>query len=367
MSMDTIIYFYKKRGLQEPEAEPVGLKAYMLVRVAMDVGPREWFGQSLDEGVGPRGPRGAGSDDEGRDNALEDGLSAEDADAPRPGLREVLAHPLRALLRRRLAGKRRRQAQERLCREREEQARMAARRQELLRTIEADMGRLKAEIMEYTGQGEENCFCAYDDAVRKALIRREGEGDLREGRGGIAHGQDMEEGTLASMWGEYFPLPEFKGYGRLFWARRLLPRARLPHFVILGVSPDIRPIIEGLARRMKSLRWILLEEECSQELKDFVEDFYVEYGLAVTLQPLGEGEAYRRLRLVCPMPVNVLDFTMEPHIFAGGLAEGSIWLDMMSVEEKGRRTAGRGKGVVYYSLKEEWRRAQKRCNCPIVP
>ena len=45
--MDTILFFYKKRGLQAPEPEPVGLKSYMLVRVAMDVGEEEWFGEKL--------------------------------------------------------------------------------------------------------------------------------------------------------------------------------------------------------------------------------------------------------------------------------------------------------------------------------
>ncbi len=41
------MFFYKKRGLQAPEPEPVGLKSYMLVRVAMDVGEEEWFGEKL--------------------------------------------------------------------------------------------------------------------------------------------------------------------------------------------------------------------------------------------------------------------------------------------------------------------------------
>ncbi len=44
MSMDTIVFFYKKRGAGRPWAEPVGLKTYMLIRVPMDMG-EEWPGR----------------------------------------------------------------------------------------------------------------------------------------------------------------------------------------------------------------------------------------------------------------------------------------------------------------------------------
>ena len=42
--MDTIVFFYKKRGAGRPWAEPVGLKTYMLIRVPMDMG-EEWPGR----------------------------------------------------------------------------------------------------------------------------------------------------------------------------------------------------------------------------------------------------------------------------------------------------------------------------------
>ena len=45
-------------------------------------------------------------------------------------------------------------------------------------------------------------------------------------------------------------------------------------------------------------------------------------------------------------------------------AEGSIWLDMLSSEEKRYRIQGRRTGVEYVSLKEEWKRAKRRCAAP---
>ena len=43
--MDTILYLYKKRGLEKPEIEPVGLKTYLLIRIGLDVGEGQWFGK----------------------------------------------------------------------------------------------------------------------------------------------------------------------------------------------------------------------------------------------------------------------------------------------------------------------------------
>lgn len=353
MSMDTIIYFYKKRGLREPVVEPVGLKAYMLVRVAVDVGKEEWFGRKL-------GGREAAEMEED----LEEGIFP--GQMEKPGIRpwEFLRHPLRTARQTHMRKKQQKLAQERMNRAQRQREHLLAEREELLCVTEAAMRKLASEILELADDMG-NCFCVYDDGVRKGLVGVESKAApqwdwQREylDRGNL---EGNQERTLVSMWRDCFPVPEFGGYGRLFWVERLLPKAPLPHFVILGTSPDIHEVIERLAHRMKSLRWILLEEDCGQEQLDFVEDFYTEYGLAVTLQPLDAGETYRRMRLVCGTPVNVLDFTGEPHINLSEVAEGSIWLDMMSVEEKQRRIVGRGVGIVYHSLKEEWRYAQKRC------
>lgn len=371
--------------------EPVGLKAYMLVRVALDVGEEEWFGRRLDEGEPAEAEVDSGEIKEGN---REEGAFPGQMKKARGRLCGFLRRPFGIISRPHVRKKQRRLAQERMDQaqgacppgkreeritERErilaekacrfvERERPRIKREELLCGTEAAMRKLASEILELA-DGSGDCFCVYDDSTRKGLAGAEAEAvphrDWQREYLDGGNRENNQERTLASLWRDCFHVPEFKGYGRLFWVERLLPRASLPHFVILGTSPDIYEVIERLAHRMKSLRWILLEADCGQEQLDFVEDFYTEYGLAVTLQPLGAGETYRRLRLVCGIPVNVLDFTLEPHINLWEVAEGSIWLDMMSVEEKHRRVEGRG--IVYCSLKEEWRHAQKRCSCPIVP
>ena len=124
-----------------------------------------------------------------------------------------------------------------------------------------------------------------------------------------------------------------------------MPQAVQPHFVILGMAPCLFEVIEACARRMKSLRWILPEEDCDEELQGFVEDFCTEYGLAIMLEPFGSAAALKRLRLVCGQPVNVLDFTGEAYMAVSDVPKGSVWLDMFSVEEKRRRIAARGGGI----------------------
>ena len=143
----------------------------------------------------------------------------------------------------------------------------------------------------------------------------------------------------------------------------LLPEAVLPHFVILGTVSCLPLLIEKYADRMKSLRWILPENDYSRELQEFVEDFYTEYGLAIMLQVVPAGQ--RRLQAVCKEPSNVLDFTQEAYINLAKVAKGSIWLDMLSVEEKKRRIVGRNTGITYVSLKEKWKLVRKKE--PFVP
>ena len=140
------------------------------------------------------------------------------------------------------------------------------------------------------------------------------------------------------------------------WIEQLLPLAVHPRFVVLGSCEGIRAVIEGCAHRMKAVRWILKEQDYTPELTDFVEEFCEEYGLAIALQTVPGRAAFRKLRLDCTEPVNILDFTEETAIPISGIAEGSVWLDMLSSEEKKRRIAWRGTGIRYFSLKEKWKR-----------
>ena len=46
--MDTILYIYKKRDLERPRTEPVGLKTYLLIRIGLDVEEGRWFDKRLE-------------------------------------------------------------------------------------------------------------------------------------------------------------------------------------------------------------------------------------------------------------------------------------------------------------------------------
>lgn len=320
MCMDTIIYFYKKRGLREPVIEEkvqneVKLRGktgagapkpqeYLLVRVGLDLEGEKWFGQS------------AGQTMSEEDQALLDTDESE-----MPDKRGILGVLRRARWKRR-EQRRRREAQER-------QERLLLAREARLKEVESQMRRTAERILK---RADEERLWGYVC-------------------------QERLKGTAVwKEWLKRFPLREFDGYARAFWVRQLLPEAVHPRFVILGSCEDICELVEDCARRMKSLRWILREQECTREILDFAEDFYVEYGLAVAMQTVSGRSAYRKLRLACGEPASILDFTGEPAVNLEGVAEGSVWLDMKPSEEKRRRIAERGTGIRYFSLKENWGR-----------
>ncbi len=303
-----------------------------------------------------------------------------------------------------------------------ERRRLQAEWEESIHSIEQEIIMLASEIPELAGE-DCRCYAVYEDSVRKALIQaeedifadwdscmnREADGarEVLMNRGsaggrevlmdkgsagsrevlmnrGSAGGRevlmDQESpgaGTfrgsasgshiLSALWQKYMDYEEFSGYMKPFWVEMLMPKAALYHFVILGTAPCIPELIEKYAGRMKSLKWILSENTSSPELMEFVEDFYIEYGLAISLQVLScEGE-WKRLGMLCGVPSNILDFTVDSWPNAPRAAEGSIWLDFGSVEEKKHRIEGRCSGVVYFSLKDKWRRAQRRCKEPLLP
>ncbi len=390
----------------------MGLKAYLLIRIGMDVDEGQWFGRRLD----PR-PRGEGM--EGRADMPEwaDGSAGDSKDSKRAeavgghGLVSALCRPWRAVRRKRDLRKRQRELRAgRLAWEREE-ARWLAAREGLIGEMEAMVRGLAREVAEFA-QDMDGCRCVYEDSLRKILTGprdgqagdrdwerpegflpenglqtgRGGESRLPEGpqtgRGGESHppegsqtgreGDTRMQEILPALWRKYLPLEEFQGYAQRFWVRQVFSQgaglpASPPHFVILGTAPGLPEVLEAHARRMKSLRWFLLEAEWGEELSAFVEDFYTEYGLAIELRLLEDGAALKRLRLFCGEPVIVVDFTGESYMVVPAVPEGSVWLDMFSVEEKRRRILARGKDITYFSMKEIWKNAQKRCNCPVLP
>lgn len=337
--MDTIIYFYRKRDLIKPAIETLQMKDYLLVRVGMNVGENKWFSHCI------------------APPAVSSGLVSSVPMWPEEqNTDELQPQHIFALLRRRLQehGEKRKNA--RLFRQRQKFFR------EESALIRREMEMFLTELNSFVDYRYE-CRCVYGDAVRKGLLVPENYGE--SGLGDFARGTDggREEAIpsywLPQLWRQYWNIPEFEDYLQPDWMEPLLKNARLHHFVVLGRAECAPFAVTYCARRMKSLRWILLEKDCTEEFQDFVEQFYDDYGLAATLQSLDGENAFSRLLLVTREPVCVLDFTGEPCIPPGGVAQGSIWIDFLSVEEKARRIMERGKGVSYFSMKEIWKRVGK--------
>lgn len=349
--------------------EPVGLKTYLLIRIGLDVEKDRWFekrleppapGESLGGAVGAGGSVSAA----GSRNAMKDSA----ATAKEAPTGTSLRHPWLALDKMLRDGMRKRK--ERMLRRawEQEEARRLALREQTICQVETELEGLAREIAELAGDMD-GCLCVYEDSVRKALV---GEGSMgekdwfRRAFSGEPLAREAEI-TLPVLWERHFPVEEFQGYTRLFWVKQLFPLAKNPHFVILGTAPCLPELIEAHAHRMKSLRWILTEAEGNEEILRFVEEFYTEYGLAVELHLVEDTAAMKRLRLFGKEPVSVVDFTGETYVAVPAMPEGSVWLDMRSVEEKRRRILAREGNVAYFSMKELWKIAQKRCNCPVLP
>ncbi len=156
------------------------------------------------------------------------------------------------------------------------------------------------------------------------------------------------------------PLREFDAWLQPKWLRELLVLAPHVHFVVLGSAPCLQELLQELAPRMKSLLWIAPDLTYQEQLEEFAEDFYQEYGLAVNLHFLPVNSSYGQLSIQNQRylePVNVLDFTGERYVPLFSPPEGSVWLDMMSVREKESRIEARRLKVKYFSLKKLWQNA----------
>lgn len=305
LCMDTIIFFYKKRDLSEPLTEFKRLPGCRLIKVGFCAGGEEWFGHCTGQNVPEEMAR-----------QLEEPVTETVEGKGLPGL-------VRRLQRRVLERKRRARVQKKL----EE---LLAEREAEICAVEEQMKSAAAYIMGKAG-GEDTCSYMCEDS--------------------------LENSAVWSVWLKFFPVKKFEGYLQRFWIEQLLAYAGHHQLVILGSCEEIFGVIEKHACKIKSLRWFLREEDCSGEITGFVEDFYIEYGLAIDLQTVSGRNAYRKLRLTCPEPADILDLTGEPCAAAAGVARGSVWLDAFSSEEKQRRIVCRNTGIHYFSLKESWRRA----------
>ena len=250
--MDTIIYFYQKRNLEEPLIEPIGQGRYLLVKVAMDVGDCRWFRMRLPAYGKPESPR------------------------PENVSKGIFQKWIATLAQ---------------CRNRRKQERRQRLWQETFRQmsgqVETQITKLVRQIGEYVEDWRE-CRCLYDEAVRKWLVLEEGQEEGRErgwldgmdsrpyarlrtaGRGetGSLPEGDFAKHWMPRHWQKHWDISEFADFFSMDWVKPLLSMARLPHFVLLGTAPCVPDVILACAHRMRSLRWVLREKDVTQEILD---------------------------------------------------------------------------------------------------
>lgn len=292
--MDAIILFCKKRNRKQWKLSLNYREDYLLAKVETDIGRNDWFGIPI-----PTEP-----------------VRPEETRS-RSGLRG------------RLEQRKRKKEYERQV------AEYSCRKEELETNIRRMVSEVLTAVEEAGAKGE--LGCVYEEEL--AFLTK-------------------NEAKISKLWAQYWNIPEFRGYHEFRWVRPLLPAARGPYFILLGIAPCIPLLLEHCAGKMKSLCWYLNEEDLGEEVEELAEDFYTEYGLAVTLLPLSGRNTFRSLRLKSEEPVCILDFTQEEKIYAGELSRGSVWLDFGSSEEKKKRMLRLSPGVRYDSLKSLWERSR---------
>lgn len=173
----------------------------------------------------------------------------------------------------------------------------------------------------------------------------------------------LKEKINQELWKQYWSLPEFEDYRERMWAEKLLPYTVHGHYMILGYADWLPFFFCENVKKMRSVKWFLKEKHYSKEVQEFLDEFFEEYGLAVEVHLLDEGEEWIRVRPQSTVPVNVLDFTGEEKISACDVAKGSVWLDMDALDGKSRRISARNPGISYFSLKKLWQQRQKEPIC----
>lgn len=151
----------------------------------------------------------------------------------------------------------------------------------------------------------------------------------------------------------------FKGYCEEAWVMYMMRHASLNHFVILGKAACIPRILLQYVRGMKGMCWVLQRSRYGEQEQELVDMLYEEYGLAAEIRLLEEERDFCRLRLAYRIPVVVVDFCEEEKLSGTDMARGSIWLDMTSSEKKRHRIEDGSRKISYFSLKKEWKEAEK--------
>lgn len=289
-SMDTIIYLCEKRGIDRAELVKKSNQGYLLLKLSLPFS----MVRGLEDLERPR--RGTGREP--------------DSPSLQKSAYHCLLHPVGALRKRRETRRLRRK-----YRQEQEQWRR-------------QLQQLQEEVLSRATSPYDS-YLVYEGRVKT-----------------------LQENS--ALWREYFALSEFRGWREKEWVERLLPFAGNAHYLVLGYGDCLGGILFRLARKMKSLEWFAEDSRYGDQVQEIAEELCEEYGLAVALTLLKEGEGYKKIRPSAYAPVTVLDFSGEARI-SPPLAKGSIWLDVDSLEEKEERLGRAGGDVRYFSLKKLWR------------
>lgn len=168
----------------------------------------------------------------------------------------------------------------------------------------------------------------------------------------------IKQQQLSEWWKQHWSLPVFEEYHRREFLECLLEQAyscqNCPsHYLILGYDSMLLSVLWQQAKKIKSLRLLLkqMPEELQEELEEGLEELNEEFGLIASVQFQPKISNVQSI-----FPVLIIDFTGEEKLFVSEVAQGSIWLDMDSLEEKRRRIEGRNTGILYFSMKKHWKR-----------
>lgn len=326
LGMDTIIYFYQKRDPVQREISLMYQEDYLFAKVGICTDRHSWFGCPLPDEPVPVEESETGNPAE---------LTAAEVHGGEPD--GVKTGPAGWLKRRRAI----RESRRRLKKRQQEYMQQMQEYEERRRELAGSILQLREEVyseVERAG-GTDDIRCVYEDSLHF----------LNEGRG-----------EAALCWKQVWDIGEFGDYKKIRWVIPLLEYVEHSDFILLGTADCAPDIAERLVRRMRSLRWYLPREELDEAIQSWAEEFYDEYGLAVTIQGLAGRNAFRQLQLKADNPVCVLDFTEEGSAFAGNLPGGSVWLDFASSDAKAGRMARQAPAVSYFSLKRYWGAKTKR-------
>lgn len=213
-------------------------------------------------------------------------------------------------------------------------------------------------------QGDEECRRIWDSLHRSAQDLTDTVCPLVDSPNECSYVYEdgMEQTVFAKLWQQHCGFVEFgtENYRKSPWVEELFSMARYDHYIILGSAEALLKPLWQRAAHMKTLQWFATGKQYKEGVEIFLEELFMEYGLAADIQLLDGEEEYHKRVLKSPWPVNVLDFTGGTKLKLSGLTAGSYILDMSSVREKRRYIEERGLPVLYFSMKKQWREWQNR-------